>query len=109
VSEPSHRVVLRLSLEGSVLALVLAMLLWGIIIFGSKSVATERYSLAAGIAPASLVVCSAPQASEKGAATGDESTGADYYNRCSAKKWPHTTTSRHPGVVAAERAHRGDS
>jgi hypothetical protein len=110
VSEPPHRVVvLRLSLEGLVLVVVVALLLWGILTFGGQGVVPERHSLAAVRAPTPPIGCSVAQASESGALPDDGGEGADSYYRCSAKEWPHMTTSRQPGGGAGERAHQGDS
>lgn len=106
---PDRVVVLRLSLQGSVLVLVVALLLWGILTFGGQGVVAERHSLAAVRAPTPPIGCSVPQASESGALPGDGGEGADSYYRCSAKEWPHTTTSRQPGGGAGERVHQGDS
>jgi hypothetical protein len=64
VSEQPHRlVVLRLSLEGSVLVVVVALLLWGILTIGSQGAAAERHSLSAltALAP-STAGSAAPQA-----------------------------------------------
>jgi hypothetical protein len=110
VSEhPDRVVVLRLSLQGSGLVLVMALLLWGILTFGSQGVVTERHSLAAVRAPTPPIGCSVPQVSESGSLPGDGGDGADSYYRCSAKEWPHTITSRQPGGGAGERVHQGDS
>ena len=110
MSEHPHRVVLlRLSLQGSVLVLVVALLLLGILAIGDQGVVTERHSLAAVRAPTPPIGCSVPQASESEALPGDGGEGADSYYRCSAKEWPHTTTSRQPGGGAGERIHQGDS
>ena len=49
---PNRLVVLRLSLEGPVLVVVVALLLWGILTFGSQGVAAERHHLSALTAPA---------------------------------------------------------
>jgi hypothetical protein len=105
LNEQPHRVVVvRLSLEGLVLVVVLALLLWGILTFGSKGVATERQSLSALIAPApSIAGSAAPQASRKEAAMGDVSKCVED-SRCLAKEWPHTTTTRQPGGGGGERA-----
>jgi hypothetical protein len=106
VSEhPRRVVVLRLSLQGSVLMVVVALLLWGILTFGSKAVATERHSLSALIGPApSIAGSAAPQASRrKGAPTGEVSECVEDH-RCPAKEWPHTTTTRQPGGGGGERA-----
>ena len=105
---PDRVVVLRLSLQGSVLVLVVALLLWGILTIGSQGMVTERHSLAVVRAPTPPIGCSVPQASESGALPGDGGEGAEHYRRCSAKEWPHTTTSRQPGRGAGERAHRGE-
>jgi hypothetical protein len=108
-SEHPHRVVvLRLSLQGSVLVLVVALLLWGILTIGGQGVVTERHSLAVVRAPTPPIGCSVPQASKSGALPGGGGEGADSYYRCSAKQWPHTTTSRQPGRAAGERVHQGD-
>jgi hypothetical protein len=110
VSEHPHRVaLLRLSLQGSVLVLVVALLLLGILAIGGKGVVTERHSLAAVRAPTPPIGCSLPQAPQSGAQPGDGGEGADSYYRCSAKEWPHTTTSRQPGGGDGERVHQGDS
>ena len=107
MSEQPHRlvVVVRLSLEGSVLVVVVALLLWGILTFGSKAVATERHSLAALIVPApSIAGSAAPQASRNGAATCEVSECVEHHRCPPAKEWPHTTTSRQPGGGGTERA-----
>jgi hypothetical protein len=107
VSEQPHPlvVVLRLSVQGSVLMVVLALLLWGILTFGSKGVATERQSLPALIAPSlSIAGSAAPQASRKGVATGDGSECVEDQRCPPAKEWPHTTTTRQPGGGGGERA-----
>ena len=106
MSEQPHRlVVLRLSLEGSVLVVVVALLVWGIPTFGSQGVAAERHPLSALIAPAPPTAGSAaPQASRKGGATGDGSECAEDRRCPPAKEWPHVTTSRQPGGGGAERA-----
>jgi hypothetical protein len=106
VSEHPHRVVLSLSLQGSVLVVVLALLLWAILTFGSNFIAAESRPLATLTAVAHPeIACSEPQASEKGVLPADGGEGADSYHRCFAKEWPHTTTSRQPGGGAGERAH----
>jgi hypothetical protein len=108
VSEHPHRlvVVLRLSLQGSVLVVVVALLLWGILTFGSQAVATERHSLSALIGPApSIAGSAAPQASRrKGAPTGEVSECVEDQRCPPAKEWPHTTTTRQPGGGGKERA-----
>ena len=107
MSEQPHRlVVLRLSLEGSVLVVVVALLLWAILTFGRQGVAAERHSLSALTAPApSIAGSAAPQASRKGGATGDGSEECVEDQRCPpAKEWPHMTTSRQPGGGGTERA-----
>jgi hypothetical protein len=103
LNEQPHRVVVvRLSLEGSVV--LVALLLWRIFTLGSKGVAIESQSLSALIAPApSIAGSAAPQASRKGAGTGDVSECVEGH-RCLAKEWPHTTTSRQPGAGGGERA-----
>ena len=108
MSEHPHRiVVLRLSLQGSVLVVVVALLLWAILTFGSNGVTAERRPLATLTAFSHpKIACFEGQASEKGALPGDGGEGADSYHRCSAKEWPHMTTSRQPGGGAGERAHR---
>jgi hypothetical protein len=110
VSERPHRlVVLRLSLEGSVLVVVVALLLWAILTFGRQGVAAERHSLSALTVPApSTAGSAAPQASlkgGKGGATGDGSEECVEDQRCPpAKGWSHMTTSRQPGGGGTERA-----
>jgi hypothetical protein len=106
VSDHPHRlVVLRLSLEGSVLVVVVALLLWGILTFGSQGVAAERHSLSPLTAPApSIAGSAAPQASPKGVATGDGSECVEDQRCPPAKEWPHMTTSRQPGGGGTERA-----
>jgi hypothetical protein len=106
VSEQPHRlVVLRLSLEGSVLVVVVALLLWGILTFGSQGVAVERHSLSALTVPApSTAGSAAPQASRKGGATGDGSECVEDQRCPPAKGWSHMTTSRQPGGGGTERA-----
>ena len=106
MSEQPHRlVVLRLSLEGSVLVVVVALLLWGILTFGRQGVAAERHSLSALTAPApSIAGSAAPQASPKGAPTADGSECVEYQRCLPAKEWPHMSTSRQPGGGGTERA-----
>jgi hypothetical protein len=106
VSEQPHRlVVLRLSLEGSVLVVVVALLLWGILTIGSQGVAAERHSLSALTVPApSTAGSAAPQASLKGVATGDGSECVEDQRCPPAKGWSHMTTSRQPGGGGTERA-----
>ena len=107
MSERPHRlVVLRLSLEGSVLVVVVALLLWGILTFGSQGVAAERHSHSALRAPApSIAGSAAPQASRsKGAATGEGSECVEDQRCPPAKEWPHMSTSRQPGGGGTERA-----
>ena len=107
MSEQPHRlVVLRLSLEGSVLVVVVALLLWGILTIGSQGVAAERHSLSALTVPSpSTAGSAAPQASLKGAPTGDGSEEYVEDQRCPpAKGWPHMSTSRQPGGGGTERA-----
>jgi hypothetical protein len=106
VSEQPHRlVVLRLSLEGSVLVVVVALLLWGILTIGSQGVAAERHSLSALTVPApSTAGSAAPQASRKGGATGDGSECVEDQRCPPAKGWSHMSTSRQPGGGGTERA-----
>ena len=106
MSEQPHRlVVLRLSLEGSVLVVVVALLLWGILTFGHQGVAAERHSLSALTAPApSIAGSAAPQASRKGEATGDGSECVEDQRCPPAKGWSHMSTSRQPGGGGTERA-----
>jgi hypothetical protein len=87
------------------LMVVVALLLWAILTLGSKAIATERHSLSALIGPApSIAGSAAPQASRrKGAAMGEVSECVED-QRCPAKEWPHTTTTRQPGGGGAERA-----
>jgi hypothetical protein len=105
VAEKRHRIVVRLLLEGLVLALVLAFGLWGIVIFGSQTEASETHSRMAQTAARYVVVCPTPDTSEKGAAPATAGDGAD----CAPKVRLHTSTSRQPGAGAAEQAHRGDN
>jgi hypothetical protein len=68
-SQQRHRIVVRLLLEGLVLALVLAFMLWAIVTLGKQSVAAETHSPVAGSAPTSYAVeCSVLETSRKGAA-----------------------------------------
>ena len=95
--------------EGSVLALVLMIGLWGIAALGSQTVVREtHYSPMAQSAPKKYVaVCQAPDTSKKGAAllgaAGDE--GGDR----PPKDWPHTPTSRQPGAGLARLNQLEDS
>jgi hypothetical protein len=78
LNEQPHRLaaVLRLSLEGSVVLVVLALLVWGIFTLGSKgAVAAERHSLSVLVGPEpSIAGAAAPQASRrKGAPTAEVS------------------------------------
>ncbi len=98
-----HRahIVVGLLVEGSVLALVLMIGLWGIVALGSQTVVRETHSspMAQSAPKKYVVICHAPNTSKKGAAllgaAGDE--GGD----CPQKDWPHTPTSRQPGAGLA--------
>jgi hypothetical protein len=104
-----HRahIVVRLLVEGSVLALVLMIGLWGIVALGSQTVVRETHSPMAQSAPKYVAVCHAPDTSKKGAAllgaAGDEG------GECPPKDWPHTTTSRQPGAGLARLNQLEDS
>ncbi len=105
-----HRahIVVRLLVEGSVLALVLMFWLWGIVELGSQTVVREtHYSPKAQSAPKKyVVVCHAPDTSQKGAALlGAAGGGGD----CPPKDWPHTPTSRQPGAGLARLNQLEDS
>jgi hypothetical protein len=103
-------VLLRLSFEGSVLAVVLALLAWGILALGSEGVvATERHTLLVEGAPPSLVSCFAPNPSGAGAESSTTRIGEG--GPCPTKQWPHTTTSRRPragGEILDQEARRED-
>jgi hypothetical protein len=101
----NYIVVVRLVLEGLVLALVLAFWLWGTLTLGSRTVASETHSPMVQTDLTDVVVCPAPDTSEKAATPTAAGEDAD----CPPKVRPHTTTSRQPGAGLARQEHRGDS
>ncbi len=108
VSQQRRRIVVRLLLEGLVLALVLAVVLWAILTLGRQSVAVETHSTASGTIPTYAVECSALEASHKGAAP--PTAGVEGADCPAAKAWSRATTSRRPGAGVAEQGHsREDS
>ncbi len=106
-----NHIVGRLLVQGFVLALVLGLWWQGLVAVGSHAVASEtNASLAAGRYPPEGVECPVPRAPEKGSAQEAGVVGLRKNGRdCTAKVWPHTTTSREPGAGLAERAHREES
>ncbi len=103
-----HRahIVVRLFVEGLVLALVMMFGVWGIVALGSQTVVRETHSPMAQSAPKYVAVCHAPDTSKKGAALlGAAGEGGD----CPQKDWPHTTTSRQPGTGLARLNQLEDS
>jgi hypothetical protein len=108
LKEPRNHIVVRLLVQCFVLALVLGLGWQGVVVVGSQTLASEtNSSLTAGRYPTDGVECPVPRAPEKGSA--QEAGIAGVINKgghCSAKVWPHTTTSRQPGAGLAERAHR---
>jgi hypothetical protein len=108
LKEQRDHIVSRLLVQGSLLALVLMFGWWGIVLLGSHTLALEleTNSPTAGRYPTYVVECPVPETLKKGSAQADVGKkGKD----CSAKAWPHTTTSRQPGAGPAEQAHRVDS
>ena len=103
-----HRahIVVGLLVEGSVLALVMMVWLWGIVALGSQTVVRETHSPMAQSAPKYVAVCHAPDTSKKGAALG---AAGDEGRDCPPKDWPHTTTSRQPGTGLAKLNQLEDS
>ena len=102
MNERAHRSFVRVVIQGSLLACVLAFEGTAMVSLGSHSVASQSSYQSADPSPAYMLECPVSQTLKKGTA------GADIGRDCSAKARLHTVSSRTPGAGLIEQVHRGD-
>jgi hypothetical protein len=106
-AQRNRNVAVRLVLEGLVVALVLAVGMWGVLILGRQAAATEshHYTPVARIAVVDEMVCLAPDAQEEGSAGSTLRAGKG--SGCPEKYRSVTTTSRQPGFGSSSKRSSG--
>ncbi len=88
----AHRTGPRLAAETSVLVLLMASWLWGIVALGAHATAAQgTHSDGGGPSESAVVSCPAPRGPEEGAGSA---AGSDV---CLAESRLHVATSRQPG------------